>query len=60
MATLPSPIVSFLFAMRVGGLAARIGPRIFVIAGPVLAGVGYRLIRPAAHGLHVVTDLLPG
>ena len=31
-----------------------------MIAGPVLAGVGYRLIRPAAHGFHVITDLLPG
>lgn len=30
------------------------------MAGPVLAGVGYLLIRPAAHGFHVVTDLLPG
>jgi hypothetical protein len=40
LSTLPSPIVSFLFARRVGGLAARIGPRVFVIAGPVLAGTG--------------------
>lgn len=60
LSTLPSPIVSFLFARRVGGLAARIGPRVFVIAGPVLAGTGYLLIRPAAHGFHLVTDLLPG
>jgi hypothetical protein len=42
------------------GIAARIGPRLFVTTGPVLAGVGYLLIRPAAHGFHVVTDLLPG
>ena len=60
LATLPSPIISLLFARRVGGVAARIGPRIFVIAGPVLAGIGYLLIRPAAHGFHLVTDLLPG
>ena len=59
LATLPSPIISFLFARRVGGMAARIGPRIFVMTGPVLAGVGFLLIRPAAHGFHVVTDLLP-
>jgi EmrB/QacA subfamily drug resistance transporter len=60
LATLPSPIISFLFARRVGGVAARIGPRIFVITGPLLTGLGYLLIRPAAHGFHIVTDLLPG
>ena len=60
LATLPCPIISFLYARRVGGVAARIGPRIFVMTGPVLAGVGYLLIRPAAHGFHVATDLLPG
>jgi EmrB/QacA subfamily drug resistance transporter len=60
LATLPSPIISLLFARRVGGIAARIGPRLFVITGPVLAGLGYLLIRPDAHGFHVVTDLLPG
>jgi EmrB/QacA subfamily drug resistance transporter len=60
LATLPSPVISFLFARRVGVMAARIGPRIFVIAGPVLAAIGYLLIRPAAHGFHAVTDLLPG
>ena len=60
LAALPNPIMSFLFARRVGSLANRIGPRIFLMTGPVLAGVGYLLIRPAAHGFHVVTDLLPG
>jgi hypothetical protein len=59
LVTLPSPIISFVFARRVGAIAARSGPRLFVTTGPVLAGVGYLLIRPAAHGFHVVTDLLP-
>ena len=60
LATLPSPVMSFLFARRVGAMAARIGPRIFLMAGPVLAGMGLLLIRPAAHGFNIVTDLLPG
>lgn len=60
LVTLPSPIISFVFARRVGAIAARIGPRLFVTTGPVLAGVGYLLIRPAEPGFHVVTDLLPG
>jgi predicted MFS family arabinose efflux permease len=58
--TLPSPVLSFLFASRVGGLAARIGPRIFLMTGPALAGLGLLLIRPTAHGFHVVNDVLPG
>jgi EmrB/QacA subfamily drug resistance transporter len=58
--TLPTPILSLLFARRVGRMAARIGPRIFLMAGPVLAGLGMLLIRPSAHGFNIVTDLLPG
>jgi EmrB/QacA subfamily drug resistance transporter len=60
LATLPSPVMSFLFARRVGAMAARIGPKVFLMAGPVLAGIGLLLIRPAAHGFNIVTDLLPG
>jgi MFS family permease len=58
--TLPSPIMSLLFARRVGGLAALIGPRIFLMTGPALAGLGLLLIRPSANGFHILTDLLPG
>jgi EmrB/QacA subfamily drug resistance transporter len=58
--TLPSPVLSFLFARGVGGLAARIGPRIFLTTGPALAGLGLLLVRPTTHGFHVVTDVLPG
>jgi hypothetical protein len=58
--TLPSPIMSLLFARGVGGLAARFGPRIFLVTGPALAGLGLLLIRPSAHGFHILTDVLPG
>jgi EmrB/QacA subfamily drug resistance transporter len=60
LATLPIPIMSFLFARHVGDAAARIGPRIFLIGGPALAGIGLLLIRPSSGGLNVVTQLLPG
>ena len=59
LATLPTPVMSFLFAKRIGGLAARIGPRIFLTAGPALAGLGLLLIRPV-HGFNIVTHLMPG
>lgn len=58
--TLPSPIMSLLFARGVGGPAGRIGPRIFLITGPALAGLGLLLIRPYPHGFHILADVLPG
>jgi EmrB/QacA subfamily drug resistance transporter len=58
--TLPTPVMSFLFARRIGRAATRIGPRIFLLTGPVLAGVGYLFIRPTAHGFNIFTQLLPG
>jgi EmrB/QacA subfamily drug resistance transporter len=60
LTTLPIPILSFLFARHVGNAATRIGPRIFVIAGPIIAGVGLLVIRPTADAFNVVSQLLPG
>jgi EmrB/QacA subfamily drug resistance transporter len=60
LVTLPTPIMSFLLAKRVGAKAARIGPRVFLTTGPLLAGFGLLLIRPSAHGFNIVTHLLPG
>lgn len=60
LATLPIPVMSFAFARRVGVIAARVGPRVFLTMGPALAGVGLLMIRPKDHGFHVITDLLPG
>ena len=59
LVTLASPVMSFLFAKRVGALAARIGARLFLTAGPALAGIGLLLIRPG-HGFNIATHLLPG
>jgi hypothetical protein len=58
--TLPTPVLSFLFARRVGHVAARIGPRVFLTAGPALAGIGLLLIRPCGYRFNLATDLLPG
>jgi EmrB/QacA subfamily drug resistance transporter len=58
--TLPTPIASLLFARRVGDAAARIGPRVFLVAGPTLAGVGLLLTCSYAHDFDFATHLLPG
>ncbi|MGD1346696.1 MFS transporter [Mycobacterium seoulense] len=60
LATLPIPALSFVFAPYVGRIAARVGPRAFLIAGPALAGIGLLLIRPKPEGFHAITDLVPG
>ncbi|WP_244184900.1 MFS transporter [Mycobacterium scrofulaceum] len=60
LATLPIPVLSFVFARHVGHIAARVGPRAFLIAGPALAGTGLMLIRPKHDGFHAITDLVPG
>lgn len=60
LVTLPIPILSFLFARHVGAAAARMGPRMFLIAGPVIAGGGLLMIRPTAHGFGLFSQFLPG
>lgn len=50
LAALPSTILMILFSSRVGALSARFGARLFMTAGPILAGLGtllYLLVRPA-------------
>jgi predicted MFS family arabinose efflux permease len=58
--TLPIPVVSFLFAKHAGTASARVGPRIFLIAGSALAGFGLLVIDASPVGLNVVGALLPG
>lgn len=60
LATLPIPVLSFVFARHIGRIAARIGPRPFLIAGPAVAGIGLLLIRPKSVGFQAITDLVPG
>jgi EmrB/QacA subfamily drug resistance transporter len=50
LALTPMPILTFLLAKRFGALADRIGPRLFMGLGPLLAGVGIlALLRVDAH-----------
>ena len=60
IATLPLPILSFLLAARVGTLAVKIGPRLFMAAGPLIAAAGFMLMRPSAAHFDFWLQLLPG
>jgi EmrB/QacA subfamily drug resistance transporter len=58
-ALLPSTVVMFLLSKRMGRLADRYGPRLFMGFGPLTAAVGVALmLRLGAH-VDYATDLLP-
>lgn len=57
---LPFTIVMLLFSSRAGALAQRIGPRIPMTAGPILAGAGIFLLAGVSPGAEYVTGVLPG
>lgn len=59
IATLPLPVLSFLLATRVGALAARFGPRLFMAAGPLIAAAGFLLMRPEAEHFDFWWQMLP-
>jgi EmrB/QacA subfamily drug resistance transporter len=59
LATMPSTIILFLLSKRMGRLADRYGPRLFMGFGPLTAAVGLALmLRMGAHVTYF-TDLLP-
>ena len=59
LALTPSTLVMFALSKRVGRLADRLGPRLFMGLGPLTAAVGLALmLRLGAH-VNYLTDLLP-
>ena len=59
LALLPDSIVMFLLSSRFGALADRIGPRIFMGIGPVLAGGGMLLLLRVGVHVDYLTQVLP-
>jgi hypothetical protein len=60
LATVPLTVVMLVLSSRSGALAARIGPRLPLSAGPVLCGLGVLLLRRVGEGTGYLTGLLPG
>jgi len=56
----PVTLVMFALSRRFGGLADRLGPRLFMGAGPLIASVGILLLLRTGLETRYVTDLLPG
>src|SRR4029077_9558378 len=56
----PMSILSFLLARGLGALADRLGPRLFMGVGPLLAGAGLLLLLTVDPHARYVTEVLPG
>ena len=59
LATLPVTIVLFVLSRYTGRLSARYGPRLFMAAGPLIAGVSVLALMRLPVGLSYWVDLLP-
>lgn len=60
LALLPMSLLTFLLAKRFGALADRFGPRLFMGAGPIIAGIGALLLLGLTAHPRYVSDVLPG
>ena len=59
LALLPSTIVMFVLSKRMGRLADRYGPRLFMGLGPLIAAVGLALMLRLGARVDYLTELLP-
>jgi EmrB/QacA subfamily drug resistance transporter len=59
LATVPTTIVMFLLSKRMGALADRIGPRLFMGAGPLLAAAGLALYQRTGADAPYLAEVFP-
>ncbi|MEW5094227.1 MFS transporter [Clavibacter michiganensis] len=59
-ALVPTTVIMLLLSTRFGALAGRIGPRLLMGAGPIVAGGGYLLMLRVAEPVDYWGQLLPG
>jgi EmrB/QacA subfamily drug resistance transporter len=59
LALMPSTIVMFLLSKRMGRIADRVGPRLFMGLGPLTAAAGLALLLRLHAHVNYFTDLLP-
>ncbi|WP_428963186.1 DHA2 family efflux MFS transporter permease subunit [Micromonospora fluostatini] len=60
LSTLPLTVLLLVGSPKAGALSQRIGPRLPLTVGPVVAAVGLLLLRPVGPGASYWTDVLPG
>jgi sugar phosphate permease len=60
LALLPESLIMFALSSRFGALADRLGPRLFMGAGPLIAGAGMLMLLSVGVRVDYLTQLLPG
>lgn len=60
LSVLPSALLLLFLSRRIGALADAFGPRLFMTAGPIIAGVGIAMLIPLDKGASYLTAILPG
>jgi EmrB/QacA subfamily drug resistance transporter len=60
LATLPVTVIMFVLSRRFGALADRLGPRLFMGAGPLVAACGLLLFQRIGANVDYVSEVLPG
>ncbi len=60
LSLLPLTLMMLLFSARSGRLAARIGPRLQMSVGPIIAGAGLYLLTRSSTDGNYLTGVLPG
>jgi EmrB/QacA subfamily drug resistance transporter len=59
-ATIPITVILFLLSPVAGGLADRVGPRLPMTLGPIIAALGVALFSRVVAGASYLTGVLPG
>jgi len=59
LASVPVTLILFFFSSRVGALSQRFGPRLFMGAGPIVAGLGVLPLLRVGDDVGYVSDVLP-
>ena len=60
LAAIPVTIMMIFLSGRVGALSGKFGPRWFMTAGPILAGLGILTLLPLHEGSNYLWNVLPG
>ena len=60
LALLPESLVMFALSSRFGALADRVGPRLFMGGGPIVAGAGILMLLGSGVRVDYLTQVLPG
>jgi EmrB/QacA subfamily drug resistance transporter len=59
LALMPITVIMFFLSSRFGALADRLGPRLFMGAGPIVGGAGLLMLLGIDADPHYTTDVLP-